>query len=124
MKHANAKAYLEKHIALIRRVTFSRSLRMLPLQEKIGSIEALAVIIDSVPELISVTDQHLLAFLSELLKMASIAGKSFYCFSGIKNCHSSATISLTSSEHPSVLLQQPIVRRRNDRPKFCKFGGG
>lgn len=62
-------------MTLIRRLIFSRSLRVLPLQEKIGSIEALAVLIDRIPELISITDQHLLAFLSELLKMASIAGK-------------------------------------------------
>lgn len=45
----------------------------MPLQEKVGAIEALAVLMDSVPELIPIDDQHLLAFLSELLKMASIA---------------------------------------------------
>jgi transformation/transcription domain-associated protein len=60
-------------ISLIRRVLFSRSLRLLPLPEQVGAVEALAVIVDQVPEVIPLTDQHLLAFLSELLKMSSVA---------------------------------------------------
>ena len=52
---------------------FSRSLRLLPLQEQVGAVEALAVLVDQVPDLIRLDDQHLLAFLSELLKMASVA---------------------------------------------------
>ncbi len=52
---------------------FSRSLRLLPLQEQVGAVEALTVLVDRVPDLIPLEDQHLLAFLSELLKMASVA---------------------------------------------------
>ncbi|MGK3758804.1 MAG: hypothetical protein ACI8RD_011121, partial [Bacillariaceae sp.] len=36
-------------------------------------VEALSVLVDQVPDLIQLEDQHLLAFLSELLKMASVA---------------------------------------------------
>ena len=38
-----------------------------------GAVEALTVLVDRVPNLIPLEDQHLLAFLSELLKMASVA---------------------------------------------------
>lgn len=62
-----------RHLPLIKRVIFSRSLRLLPLPEQIGVIEALAVIVQQVPKLFPLDDQHLLAFLSELLKMSSVA---------------------------------------------------
>lgn len=58
---------------MIRRVLFSRSLRLLPLLEQIGVVEALATLVNQIPDLIPLEDQHLLAFLSELLKMASVA---------------------------------------------------
>lgn len=67
------KARLEKHLSLLRRVLFSRSLRLLPLPEQVGVVEALAVLTDQLPDLIPLDDQHLLAFLSELLKMSSVA---------------------------------------------------
>lgn len=70
---SDAKSRLENQITLIRRVLFSRSLRLLPLQEQVGAVEALTVLVDRVPYLIPLEDQHLLAFLSELLKMASVA---------------------------------------------------
>ena len=73
MTKSDIKSILEKHITLIRRVLFSRSLRLLPLQEQVGAVEALTVLVDRVPNLIPLEDQHLLAFLSELLKMASVA---------------------------------------------------
>lgn len=62
-----------KQLPLLRRVLFSRSLRLLPLPEQVGAVEALSVVIFQVPEVIPLTDQHLLAFLSELLKMSSVA---------------------------------------------------
>lgn len=58
---------------LIKRVLFSRSLRLLPLPEQVGAVEALATVVDQLPSLIPLNDQHLLAFLSELLKMSSVA---------------------------------------------------
>ena len=73
MTKADAKSILEKHLTLIRRVLFSRSLRLLPLQEQVGAVEALAVLVDQIPDLIPLEDQQLLAFLSELLKMSSVA---------------------------------------------------
>ena len=73
MAKVDAKSILQKHIVLIRRVLFSRSLRLLPLKEQVGAVEALTVLVDQIPELIPLEDQHLLAFLSELLKMASVA---------------------------------------------------
>ncbi len=73
LPEADIKSILEKQIVLIRRVLFSRSLRLLPLREQVGAVEALTVLVDRVPNLIPLEDQHLLAFLSELLKMASVA---------------------------------------------------
>lgn len=63
----------KEHLSLLRKVLFSRSLRLLPLPEQVGAVEGLAVIIDQIPALIPLDDQHLLAFLSELLKMTSVA---------------------------------------------------
>ena len=64
---------LKVHMALIKRVIFSRSLRLLPLPEQVGAVEALAMLVDQLPGLVPLNDQHLLAFLSELLKMSSVA---------------------------------------------------
>ena len=63
----------QDQVSIIRRALFSRSLRLLPLPEQVGAVEAVAVLIDQVPDIIPLSDQHLLAFLSELLKMSSIA---------------------------------------------------
>lgn len=73
MDKKNAKVMFQKHITIIRRVLFSRSLRLLPLMEQVGAVEALSVLVDRLPDLIPLEDQHLLSFLSELLKMASVA---------------------------------------------------
>ena len=63
----------KSQMPLIKRVLFSRSLRLLPLPEQVGAVEALATVVDQLPTLIPLKDQHLLAFLSELLKMSSVA---------------------------------------------------
>jgi transformation/transcription domain-associated protein len=60
-------------ISLIRRVLFSRSLRLLPLPQQVGIIEALTAVIVKFPNAIPLTDQHLLSCLSELLKLLSVA---------------------------------------------------
>lgn len=57
----------------IKRVLFTRSLRLLPLPEQVAVIEALSTLVDFVPMLLPIADQHLLAFLSEFLKLSSIA---------------------------------------------------
>ena len=58
---------------LIRRVLFARSLRLLPLPQQVGVVDALAAIIKMFPGFLSILDQHLLGCLSELLKMSSVA---------------------------------------------------
>jgi transformation/transcription domain-associated protein len=68
-----AKVFVSDHLSLIRRVLFSRSLKLLPLPQQVGVVEGLAVIIKEIPGVIPLSDQHLLAFLSELLKMSSVA---------------------------------------------------
>lgn len=73
MPREKCQQLFHKHLTLIKRVVFSRSLRLLPLPEQVGAIEALAVIVDQLPDIIPLNDQHLLAFLSELLKMSSVA---------------------------------------------------
>jgi hypothetical protein len=60
---------------LIRRVLFSRTLRLLPLSFQVGIVEGLATIVSLFPSLFPLTDQHVLTFLSELLKMASVADR-------------------------------------------------
>jgi transformation/transcription domain-associated protein len=66
-------SFFSERLSLIRRVLFSRSLRLMPLPQQVGVVEGLAVIIKEVPGLLPLSDQHLLAFLSELLKMSSVA---------------------------------------------------
>lgn len=60
-------------VDLVRRVLFSRSLRLLPLPHQVGVVDGLAAVIKQFPSLLPLTDQHLLACLSELLKMSSVA---------------------------------------------------
>ena len=60
-------------MSTIKRVLFTRSLRLLPLPEQVAVIEALSTLVDFVPRLLPIADQHLLAFLSEYLKLSSIA---------------------------------------------------
>lgn len=67
--------FASKHVDFIRRVMFSRSLRLLPLPHQVGVVEALTATIKQCPELLPLTDPHLLACLSDLLKMASVADR-------------------------------------------------
>jgi hypothetical protein len=48
-------------------------MRLLPLPQQVGVVEGLAVVVREIPQVLSLKDQHMLAFLSELLKMASVA---------------------------------------------------
>jgi hypothetical protein len=65
--------FVRGRIDLIRRVIFSRTLRLLPLPQQVGAVEGLATMFKLFPSLFPLTDQHVLTFLSELLKMASVA---------------------------------------------------
>jgi hypothetical protein len=70
---ASAEEAIKGHQSIIRRTLFSRSLRLLPLPHQVGIVEGLAAIMVQVRDLVPLNDQHVLAFLSELLKMASVA---------------------------------------------------
>jgi hypothetical protein len=67
--------FASKHVDFIRRVLFSRSLRLLPLPHQVGVVEGLAAVVKQYPSLLPLTDPHLLACLSDLLKMASVADR-------------------------------------------------
>ena len=67
------KEFFSSQAKAVKRTLFSRSLRILPLPDQVGIVEGLAFLISSFPDVLPLTDQHLLAFLSELLKMLSIA---------------------------------------------------
>ncbi|GAX24432.1 transformation/transcription domain-associated protein [Fistulifera solaris] len=67
------KEFVAEHMSFITRVLFSRSLRLMPLPQQAGIVDGLTVVINELPNLIPLSDQHLLAFLSELLKMSSVA---------------------------------------------------
>ena len=67
------RSFFEERLSLIRRALFSRSLRLMPLPQQVGVVAGLAFIINEVPALLPLSNQHLLAFLSELLKMSSVA---------------------------------------------------
>lgn len=64
---------LQPHETILKRCLFSRSLRILPLPDQVGIVETLAFLISFAPDVLPLSDQHLLAFLGELLKMLSIA---------------------------------------------------
>lgn len=66
---------LSCHMTTIKRLLFLRSLRLLPLSEQVGVFEALVFLIQEAPSLVPLSDQHLLAFLSEFLKMSSIGDR-------------------------------------------------
>jgi hypothetical protein len=65
--------FVKGRMDLVRRVLFSRTLRLLPLPHQVGAVEGLATIVKLFPSVFPLTDQHVLTFLSELLKMASVA---------------------------------------------------
>lgn len=70
----DAAARIQKSTPLLRKIFFSRSLRLLPLPAQVGVVEALAFIVKLFPSTFSLSeDQHFMSFLSELLKMASVA---------------------------------------------------
>ena len=70
---AKSEQILRAHLQTIKRVVFTRSLRLLPLPAQTAVVEALAVIISAGPKVLPLDDQHVLAFLSEFLKLSSIA---------------------------------------------------
>ena len=73
MQSEEVEKLLSDHMCTIKKLFFSKSLRLLPLPEQVGVFDALAFLIYRIPSLLPLSDQHLLAFLSEFLKMSSIA---------------------------------------------------
>ena len=101
-------------LPLIKRLLFTRSLRLLPLPEQIGVIEALSFVVDCIPGLISISDQQLVGFLSEFLKMGSIVDGEMTDSSIIaqfadKNGYTTSTqggVSASAPLQPNILLPQ------------------
>lgn len=64
---------MKKHSSIIKRHIFSKSLRHLPLLDQVATIETFTLVMTNAPEIIPLSDNHVLVFLSELLKMMSVA---------------------------------------------------
>jgi transformation/transcription domain-associated protein len=62
----------KKQSSVIRRLLFNRSLRHLQLQDQIATIEAFNFTIMHAPDVLSLSDNHTIIFLSELLKIMSV----------------------------------------------------
>lgn len=69
----NMQSLISAHGSIIKRNIFSKSLRNLQLLDQIAIIETFAYIIKHAPETVPLTDNHVLVFLSESLKMMSVA---------------------------------------------------
>jgi len=74
---ASIDALLSNHGNSLKRLLFPKLLRTLPLPNQCAAVDACAFILDRAPKLIPIADQDLLSFLSELLKMISIADGEF-----------------------------------------------
>ena len=57
----------------MKRSLFSRSLRILPLPDQVGVVEGLTFLVSCAKDIFPISDQNLLASVSELLKMLSLA---------------------------------------------------
>ena len=68
---------LADHVSSLKRLLFPKLLRTLPLPNQVAAVDTIAFILHQAPKLIPITDQNLLAFLSELLKMISLADGEF-----------------------------------------------
>ena len=64
---------ITKHGAIMKRHLFSKSLRNLQLTDQIATIETFAYIVKNAPGTVPLSDSHVLVFLSESLKMMSVA---------------------------------------------------
>eukprot|EP00978_Attheya_sp_CCMP212_P003131 scaffold6440_cov50-Attheya_sp.AAC.1 len=64
---------LKKYLSVIKKMIFSKPLRSLPLPEQVGVVEALTFIINGAPNLFTLSDQYLVAFLFELIQAFAIA---------------------------------------------------
>lgn len=65
--------FYHENVGHLKTVLFSRSLKVLPLPQQAAVLEATAFVMKSRPNLFPISDQHILAFLSEFLKFASVA---------------------------------------------------
>jgi hypothetical protein len=73
----DAAILIAENLSFIRRLLFSRSLRLIPLPHQVGAVEGLAVLMKLLPESIPLTDNQLLGFLSEVRKLC--VPESFSC---------------------------------------------
>lgn len=68
----NLNEIFKKQSSVIRRLLFNRSLRHLQLQDQIATIEAFNFTISHAPDVLPLSDNHTIIFLSELLKIMSV----------------------------------------------------
>ncbi len=66
-------AVILKHGSIVKKHLFSKSLRNLQLQDQIATIETFGYIVKHAPGCAPLSDSHVLVFLSESLKMMSVA---------------------------------------------------
>lgn len=71
------ESMLSPHVNSLKRLCLPKLLRILPLAQQVAVVDACAFLLDRVPKLITIDDQNLLAFVSELLKMINIADGEF-----------------------------------------------
>jgi len=64
---------LIKRTSSIKRLIFARSLRNIPLSDQVATIETFAYIVNKAPTLVPISDNIVIIFLSELLKMMTVA---------------------------------------------------
>ncbi len=67
------KQQLARHESTTKRLLFSKSLRNLPIPEQVATIEAFTFIAQEDPKLLPLSENLVLVFFSELLKMMSVA---------------------------------------------------
>ena len=118
---ASINALLSNHVNSLKRLIFPKLLRTLPLPNMCAVVDACAYILDRAPKLIPIADQSLLAFLSELLKMISIADGEFSdpCFGSVvlidkngfavNNGGDSTSQNMSGMHASSVFLRKAIV---------------
>jgi hypothetical protein len=68
-------AVLVRNTSILKKSIFSRSLRNLSLPEQVASIESLLFVVLKAPKVFSLSDNLVLAYLLDLLKMLGVADK-------------------------------------------------
>jgi hypothetical protein len=118
---ASIDELLLNNVNSLKRLIFPKLLRTLPLPNMCAAVDACAYILDKAPKLIPIEDQNLLAFLSELLKMISIADGEFSDPSfgsvvlidkngfAVNNCGESTSQNMPGTHASSIFLRKAMI---------------